>query len=269
MSVTREDAGRDVSAALSDIRGRRDQAVAEFDERLRLLEKIGEDLESGDIDPKSAQDRVRRLINERGGGASRGIRAGRTQIGMRMPAEPTPSTPHGMPIRSPMGPSPTVATSAIQKALSTLDGRMVTLLTDSMGDKERQEARLELALLRSVRASLTRQLETLPNDVVLLGSLIEFAEDVQTTLSDLIDGGLGRVRRLLDFDRELASQLTALGGSVGTVKEQIEKARSLLGDGENHLKSALGEALTAFDKLSGELKRRFKSAEGSILDQLL
>lgn len=269
MSVNREDVGRDVSAALSDIRGRRDQAIAEYDERLRLLEKIGQELDDGELEPKAAQDRVRRLINERGGGTSRGVRAGRTQIGMRMPAEPTPSTPHGIPVRSPLGPSPTVATAAIQKALSTLDGRMVTLLTDSMADKERQEARLELALLRSVRASLTRQLETMPNDVVLLGSLIEFADDVQTTLSDLLEGGMSRVKRLLDFDRELASQLSALGGSVGGVKEQIEKARGLLGDGEKQLKTALGEALTAFDKLSGELKRRFKNAEGSILDQLL
>ncbi|MEL6544736.1 MAG: hypothetical protein AAFQ82_08925 [Myxococcota bacterium] len=271
MSVSREEAGRDISAALSDIRGRRDQSVAEFDERLRLLEQIGEDLESGAVTPKAAQDRVRRLINERSSSTSRGVRAGRTKIGMRMPSEPTPSSAHAntLPVRAPMGPSPTVANAAIQKALGVLDARMVTLLTEPLSDGARKEARLELALLRAIRSSLTRALESLPQDVVLLASVIEFAEDVQQTLTDLIDGGSKRVKRLLEYDRELASQLVALGGSVTGVKEQLKKAQSLLGDDDSTLEKALAQALNAFDALSKELKKKFTDKEQSFLDQLV
>lgn len=271
MSVSREEAGRDVSAALADLRGRRDQTVAELDERLRLLEQIGADLASGAIEPKSAQDRVRRLIHERSTSTSRGVRAGRTKIGMRIPSEGTPTTPHAstLPVRAPMGPSPTVASAAIQKALSLLDGRMVGLLTETLSEQQRKEARLELALLRAIRSSLTRQLDSLPHDVVLLGSVIEFAEDVQQTLNDLSEGGSKRVRRLLDYDRELASQLVALGGSVSGVKEQLKQAQSLLAGDDKTLDTALSQALSAFEALSNELKRKFKSNERSFLDELV
>ncbi len=168
-----------------------------------------------------------------------------------------------------MGPSPAVASAAIQKALSTLDGRMVGLLTETLSEQQRKEARLELALLRAIRSSLTRQLESLPNDVVLLGSVIEFAEDVQQTLSDLLDGGSKRVKRLLDYDRELASQLVALGGSVSGVKEQLKKAQSLLAGDDSTLDKALTQALSAFESLSNELKRKFRSKDRSFLDELV
>lgn len=269
MVVTIEEAGRDVSAALADLRGRRDQTVAEFDERLRLLEQIHGDLQSGSLDPRSAQTRVRRLINERGGGSSRPVRAGRTQIGMRIPAESTPAAPHGLPIRAPLGPSPTVANAAIQKTMGALDARIVTLLTETQSKRERREARLEIALLRAARSSLVRQHGSMPDDVVLLGSVIEFAEETGQMLEDLVQPGRTRLRRLLGFARETVSQLSALGVSCERVKKKLSVVRSDLEKKEAALEKALDDLLAAFETLSPELKKHGPADDGSLLDDLV
>lgn len=271
MSSSVNQASKDVAAALADIRGRRDQVAAEYDERLRQLEELASGLRDGSVDARTAQDKVRRLINERAGAGvgGRTVRAGRTKIGMRLPSEPTPSSTSINSMRAPLGPSPAVATAAVNRALTVLDARIVALLTEERSGGDGAEARLELALLRAVRGSLDRQIATMPSDVVLLGSVIEFAESVLETVGDLEEGGQKRVRRLLEYDRELVSQLVALGGSVAGVKEQLKKAQTLLGSDEAMLKSAVSEALLAFTRLVKELKKHLDDGPRSLMDDLL
>lgn len=265
-----EQATRDVAAALADLRGRRDQAVADIDERITQLEQVGAALSRGEMDPRAAQDRVRRLIGGDRGQPVRSMRAGRTQIGMRLPAEMTPVGPPSSPgNRPPSGPTPTLATANINKALTTLDARIVAVLTAPTSELPRDEARLELGLLGRLRRSLEQQLADMPNDVVLLSTVIEYAEEILATVSDLDTGGGARLLRLLDYARELYSQVVASGGALPGVKEQLHRTRELLGGGDAKLGQATQDALTTCGRIQQEVNRRFPPTAGTLLDELL
>lgn len=271
MSTTQqEQATRDIAAALADLRGRRDQVVADLDERIGQLTQLSASLEEGSADVRTIQDRVRRLIGDRTPNpASRMMQAGRTQIGMRMSGEHTPVGPRpatGMSVRL-GGPSSAMAGASLSRATNAVDGRVVTLLSTP---GSRDETRLELALLRRVRRSLEEHSASIPEDVILIGTLIEYADDVLAIVADLESGAAARIRRLLDYDRELVSQLTAMGGNGTPGKDQIQKARAMLENPAGpQLTQAAAEAVAIFTKVQQELARKSPSQAATLLDELL
>ncbi|MBC7794188.1 MAG: hypothetical protein H7Z43_10815 [Clostridia bacterium] len=271
MSTTQhEQATRDIAAAVADLRGRRDQVVADLDERLGLLSQLSVQLEEGTAEIRQVQERVRRLIGERAPNpASRMIQAGRNHIGMRMTGEHTPVGPKptaGMSMRM-GGPSSAMASSSLSRAAGAVDTRVMTLLSSP---RPRDETKLELALLRRLRRSLDEQSASIPEDVILIGTLIEHADDVLATIADLESGGASRVRRLLDYDRELVSQLTAMGGNGAAAKEQIQKARSVLEHMTNpQVQPAMTEAVAIFTRIQQDLAKKSPSPAVTLLDELV
>ncbi len=263
-----EQTNRDIAAALADLRGRRDQAIADLDERLAQLELLQQQLDQGATDPRQAQERVRRLIGDRAPNpASRIMRAGRTQIGMRMGGEHTPvgPTPSTVGLRV-SGPSSAMTGAALNRAIGTVDQRIVVVLSGAI---PRDEARLELALLRRARRSVDEHLASVPEDVVLLSTLMEHADDVLSIVADLDHGGQARVRRLLDYDRELVSQVSALGGNATALKEQVQRARQLVERGPESVQAATTEAIGVFTRVTQELTRRAPSPVTTMLDELV
>ena len=282
-----EETTRDIRAARAELTGRRDQASAEYDDRLAALDSLAGAVESGSMTPKSAQAQVRKILaGDRRQGMPR--QAGRTTIGMSLP---TTAKTQAAPTAQPQSRGPTVARTqmAVSKLLSALDRRVIHILAVSKGGEARKEAQFELSFLLQIRRGLESHLEEMPNDVILLTSVVEYTEHAQSVLDDLEVGGAERLRRLLDHDRTLASELMALGGSVGGIKEQIQQARSLLaeirdnpgaaaaGQGEGaaqapwnkNLRQALAQALAAFAQLQSELQKRFPVRDPSLLDDIL
>lgn len=268
MSTTpAEQASRDIAAALADLRGRRDQVVADLDGRISQLEALAGQLEQGQADVRQVQERVRRLIGERTPNPAAGVmRAGRTQIGMRLTGEHTPvgpPTPASVGVRL-SGPSSAMATATLNRALGNVDARVVTVLSMTL---PRDEARLELATLRRLRRSLDEHLASIPEDVVLISTLVEHADDAITVITDLDQGGPSRVRRLLEYTRELVSQVLALGGNATGMKETIQRARAV--NEQGNVTQALTDAVAVFLRLQAEMARRAPTPVNTMLDELV
>jgi len=153
--------------------------------------------------------------------------------------------------------------------VAELDSRIMATLSRVVGADGRDEARMELALLRHLRHGLAKHNEGLPDDVVLLSSIAEYAESGQQVLEDLINGGIARIRRFVDYDRSLVSELVALGGSPGDAKEQLKRMRGRIGQGAVNAQGLLREALSLFSRLQHELDRRVSPRAKSLLDELL
>jgi len=256
-----EEAQRDISAAKAELRGRADQIAADYEERLMQLTNLAKALESGELTARVVQDRVRQLLGERGGFA-RAQRAGRTQIGMRAPMPPTPS---GASVRP--GPTPSLAAAAIAKARDQVDGLVVRALVAH--DLRREEARLELALLAHLRRGLDLMAADMPEDTVLLEGVMEFTDLVVAVIADLAAGGVGRLKRLLDFLRELAGQLHAAGAPAGDAKEVVRRVRASLDASEPDVKRAFDEIVGITVKLLAESERRLPVKERTLFDDLL
>ncbi len=260
----REEAARDIGAAKAELRGRRDGAVAEYDERLQQLENMAEALERGDLTPRRAQDRVRQLMGDRGA-AGRPMHAGRTSIGMHLPSSAQGAG--SVSVRS--GPSPNMVAATSSQLQAEVDTRIVALIMRSDGEQDPSETRLELSLLRQVRNSLGRRLEDMPRDSVLIDSVIEYADEALAILADLDGGGAGRLKRLLEYDRQILSQLVALGGTAAGLKEQIRQAQELIGGADPNLGEAMQDAIVVFDRLHRELSQRLAGAEKTLFDDIL
>jgi hypothetical protein len=255
-----EEAARDISAARAELSGRRDQVVAEYDERLSALQSLAGALEDGSSEPKAVQQRVRQILGERA--ATGTMRAGRTTIGMSVPtAKPTQPV---APVQ--MGPTPSRAGQTVAKVIGDLDAHMVTILTRSGGTEARRTARCELSLLLRVRRGLERQAADLPRDVVLLGSVVEYADLAEATLADLVTGGAARVKRLLEHDRTVLSEVGALGGTTGPLKERLQKARATAEAGK--VDAAASEAVAIYGELQQQLDQRSPLADPTLLDDL-
>lgn len=260
------EAERDLTAARAELAGRRDQIAQEYAERLAALDQLESDMRAGAVDARTAQAQIRRILSNDRQPAAAPRTAGRTRIGMNRPM-PMARQPSGSGV--PMAPRVTPARTqmAVAKILASLDRRIVQILSAARGDL-REEARFELSLLLQLRRTLEAHLEDLPNDVVLLASVTEYTDHAQEALDDLEAGGEGRLRRLLDHERALVSELVALGGAVAGIKDQIRKAREMVQDGTK-LAAALREALQAFAKLQAELERRFPIRDPSLLEEVL
>ncbi len=257
---------RDIAAARAELRGRCDQLVAELEERVAALEALLQQVESGAVDVRGAQARVRQLVSERSN-VTTAARAGRTTIGMSVP-QPKAAAPGG-PQR--MTPTPTLAEAAVTRSIQAVDLRIVAILARARALPERAEARLELSLLLRMRKSLERHAtEKPPADAVLLAAIMESIDEVGIVLADLDGTGAPRCKRLVEHARELVSELLALGGSAAPLKEQVQRAKKLLASpAPGAEKQAMSEALAAFAKLQQELDRRYPLASPAWLDDLL
>lgn len=249
--VHAQDAARDIMAARAEIVGRRDQVVAEYDERLAALEGVAQDLQTGLLPAKEVQARVRRLLGERAAGLRAATQAAR--VGMRAPSVAPPQAPAPGMRRS----GPTVARLQPQLArlVGELDAEIVATLTRTAGDADRGEARLQLSLLLQLRRGLQGHLEEPPEDTVLLAGLEEYADMVAAVLDDLRTGGTARLRRLLDHDRMLTAQARALGHDVAAAKLRLQRARETLLGKDGQLSESLREAVAVFADLQRLLER--------------
>ncbi len=253
---SREEAERDLGAARAEMRGRRAQWVADYDERLLQLEELARQLDSGEQSPKSVSDRVRQLLGERGG--ARAARAGRTQIGMQLPAGVPPTA-----VSWRAGPGGPGVAAAMAKVAAAVDARLAQLL---LGEPARDELRLELALAGRLRRSLERALSELPADVVLLASLGDYAGEAQAILDDLASGGLRRAERLIAFAREKVGELAALGSDAGELKGQLKTARARLAHGD--AEGGTADAYRVWLKAHAEIERRLPPSKPNLLDDL-
>lgn len=199
-----------------------------------------------------------------------GVRSGAPVLprGRPVPA-PRTGVPGISPIQNRPGRAAQSMAMTLSRMLSAVESRIVTVMAQAEAPAERQEARLELGLLVRMRNGLQGQ-SSAQEDAVLAESLVEFAETVQQTLADLEAGGTRRVRRLLEFDRELLSELAAFGGSAAPHKAAWQKARDMLKqDNEAYVQHATREALTLYTRLTGELDRRCPRGRGTLLDEML
>lgn len=265
-----ESTARDIAAALADMRGRRDQTVAELDEKVQQLEALGEAFTAGALDVKAAQERLRRLGGEpRAQTSTRPVMAGRTQIGMRISAE---STPVGAPQMTARvgGPTPATASTALERALTAVDTRLMSLLSRPRGALDREGNRIELGLLAQLRRSLEQQLADLPTDTILLASVIEYADEANNVLTELISGGSARARRLLEHNRELLAQLVAHGVQLPGLKDQLKSLKGALEGGPDAARKLVDDLGAMYARLTTELgKRDGATVVRSLFDELL
>src|SRR5688572_11777389 len=117
-----EETARDISAARAELAGRRDQVVAEYDDRLSALASLDSSLQDGSSDVKTVQQRVRQILGERGGSAP--MRAGRTTIGLTVPTAKQPAAV----APTPMTHTPSKAGAAVTKVLGELDAFLISVL---------------------------------------------------------------------------------------------------------------------------------------------
>jgi hypothetical protein len=257
-----DEAERDLAAAKAELRGRANQIALDYEERIAQLASLANSLEGGEISPRVVQDRVRQLLGERGGIAL-SARAGRTQIGMRAPTAPTPAPMS--PTRS--GPTPTLAGAGLVKAQAEVDSRVVAVMVGQ--GMRRDEARLELSLLAHLRRGLDLVAADVPADAVLIEGVMEFADLVQGVVVDLDQGGAARAKRLWDYLRELAGQLHAAGASLGDLREQVRRGRTLLEGDKADANKAIEDATALYSKIAPEIERRLPAKERTFLDDML
>ncbi len=257
---------RDITAARADLRGRCDQLVAEYEERLSALESLGKEVEAGGVDARAAQARVRQLLNTSGGVSGVAARVGRGTGGVGLgPGAQKPAAPAPAPVK--LAPTPTLVEASMGKSIQTLDLRIVAILSRACAPKERSEARMELSLLLALRRRLERHTKSdLPRDPVLLGSMNDYVDEAQAIIADLEAGEVARLLRLVEHARELTSQLATMGGAPPGLKEQLQKVKAQLGDKAD---AAAAEMVAAFARLQQELEKRFPLSTPSLLDELL
>jgi hypothetical protein len=259
------DLNRDIAVARAELRARCEQVVADLEERLRQLESLAQQLEAGALDQRAAQTRIRQLIHDRGAVVVP-KRAGRTTIGLSVlgPADARPSLAAG-PRGGSVAPTPDVAAA---KAMQLIEQKIVALLTAPRTAAERAEGRLGLSLLAHLHRALQRQVASMPEDPVLLGTVVDMAEEAQSTVAALESGGLGRLVVLVDHVRVLSSELAALGGNAGRVKERLARVKALLLAKGPSLTDALKEVLAAHAEAAAELERCVPRNLPSWLDEL-
>lgn len=157
-----------------------------------------------------------------------------------------------------------MAQATLNRALGAIDQRVVSVLSMTL---PRDEARLELATLRRQRRSVDEHMQSIPEDVVLVQTLVEHADDAVAFVTDLESGGQPRARRLLEYVRELVSQVTALGGNATGMKEAIQRARAQ--NEQGNTAQAVSDAVSLFARLQTELARRAPSTAATMLDELV
>ncbi len=156
-----------------------------------------------------------------------------------------------------------------QRMVSAINARIVEVLSQDASEVEREQARVEVALLVKLHRGFEMQTQSAQEDVVLCDSLLEFADAVPAILADLEAGGTRRLRRLLEYNRELLSQLCAFGGTAAGFKPRIEQARAWIAcDDASKFDPAAREAVALYVHLSGELERHCPRARGNLFDEL-
>ena len=167
------------------------------------------------------------------------------------PGLPTRSGQH--PVRS------TAPTQALHRLLGSVDARLVSTLVAPVAAAEAAELRLRLAVLLRLRHGLAAQWAMLGNDVALNETLTEYLEGVPGLMADLETGGVARLRRILDYCRELLSELRALGADPARC--QTFRAQLL------QLRQSSAQAAPAAVAASADLARAMGAALASLDDR--
>lgn len=236
--------------------------ITDQERQMQALEDLAASLDSTSIDPSASPAARAGDAPARGAAA----RAGRRQIGLSVPAGAAVG-----PAAVVQKPSPTVH---LQKTLTALESRLVAVLCDALpaGDSSLRAAALcEVALLSQVRRTAVRQLADPPSDVLMCENIVDFAEEVASTIADLSTPGQRRATRLLAFVRGLAAQLAAFGGEVAPHKAALARARAELeAKGEQAATSATTVACDLFGKIQEQLDSVCPAAAAAcLLDDIL
>ena len=228
------------------------------EEQMQELEQIANSLADSKIHPPLDTPKTGR---ESGSATGRKRAAGRT-IGLSAPQHPASFVRNS--------PSSGTVTSAIQKLIPMVDSRIVTLLSQIIPTEAPDDNRVELALLTHARRGLMSHLDAVPSDVVLCESLFEYVGSITSILDDLGSGGSARLMRLIDFNRVLASELAALGGTNTPMKNAVKKTRALLSQNEKqHIDAVAKETLLTFIQLQHALELSCPKKRHSLLDQVV
>lgn len=176
-------------------------SVAKRHEQMRVLEETAESLAQGEVETTAFHGGADALRLAAGARAVRHV-AGRP-AGMMGPSESVlKSGTSGGPI------TPLMVGASIHKMMNIIGARMVDLMESAIDPEHRKDVRTELLLLLRLRGILGRQLNDLPNDVVLCEMVLAFVQQIQRSLTDLQQGGVGRLRVFAAYLRELVNELS-------------------------------------------------------------
>jgi hypothetical protein len=251
-----DDVTRDIVAARAELAGRRDQIISEYDERLQRLAALKKQLQDGQLDPRQAENEVRRLLGDRAGVKARG------RVGLR------PSALMARPMTSEASASgvttvPKVAATAA-KVIAEVEVRLVHVLTDY--EITDVLGRLELGFLLHLRKCLQQHRLALPKDAVLMEAVADYARYAAESLADLQEGGAKGIRRLADYVHVLAAQLSAGGGKLNGLRTQLRAERDRLKSDAVPLEAARQNLGALFLKIQDGLDRQWPRQRRTLLD---
>lgn len=280
-TVLMQDARRDVAAARAELTGQRQQAVADFDERLRLLERLDDRLSKDpSVNLREVQHKVRRALQDRRSKVDRrsrpavGVTTGTRGVGpeAKGPGKTT-KVPHmranlatesSNGSRSATRISSAKVKASASRALGHLDGHLAECLlrpTPTAADK------VEVGLLVRYRRGLACHVQVPPEDPVLLESLSSFADEAESAFAALQGDATTRATEFLRYARLLIAQLAALGGKAGGLKSDYQKLKAELG-GPSPAEVERGSAALVL-RIQSEMGRKAANRGGSMLDGLL
>lgn len=255
--------------AREELKFRQAQFLAECEERLEKINTLEAKLEQGSVSKSEAQEQLREITCERPN-LGKPARAGRTHIVMSLPKNMPNSPAAAAPARV-SGPTPMQVSANLGRVMTLVDTRIVEqLMLPVSPEVDRDDLVHEITLLFSLRRAIKGHIAAIPKDAVLLGTLVEFAEELQAILNDLESGSASRLGRLADFDQELLSALGASGGNelALSFREVVRTARTkLVGDNPNF--SAVScELAGVHKKIQTELEKRLPREGKSVLDEV-
>lgn len=243
-----------------------DQKVAKAtdeERQMMTLEKIAASLEGGSLE---GSPRVRNTLAspaERET-AGRPRRAGQTQVGLSVPENSVAG-----PLLSSGQAGRGAALSAAQKAVVAVEARIGRVLSTVAEGDERLHGEMELLWLVRTLYTLRSQADCLPADVVLSESLDEYVDEVHATLADFQDGGIKAARRLASLARQLACEVTALGGTVDkmailSLRDALAETMDLPADSK-----LLAKLYASVLALTRQLERLSPRVARTMLDELM
>ncbi|MBJ80942.1 MAG: hypothetical protein CMH60_06460 [Myxococcales bacterium] len=264
---------KDIVAAQADLKGRLEQAQIDTQEKLAQLADLQGALEEGAMSAKVVQQRVRQLIGERSGGALK-LRAGSAKgggFGPRAKMNPMAPNTGPKPGAAPSRLSATLVTANFSKLQNTIEQYIIKLLMrEEQGSARSNAHRLELALLVDTYRTIEQTIAEMPENAGLLSHLDDFFKDTEGLIRDLGVGGSERLKRIVSYNRQLASELSVLGASVGNLKETLSKRAKETQDAEVPREDeVLSEMGGIYQKLRQELDRHGKKAPSTLMEKIL
>jgi len=263
---------KDIVAAQADLKGRLEQSQIETEEKLYQLTELESALKAGTLSTKVVQQRVRQVISERSDGALQ-LRSGSSSAGgFSARAQMKPRTsPAAAKTGGPQRLTSTLVSANLGQLQKSIEQYIIRLLLrEEQGSARSNAHRLELALLVDTYRCIEKNLIELPENAGLLSHLDEFFHDTQALIRDLGDGGGGRICRIVSYNRQLVSELSVLGGQVGSLKDILSKRAKMVATANLEREDeVLNEMGSIYQKLRQELDRRGKKTHTSLMEKVL